>query len=382
MAGDLIVHQFDCRYRKLIPGSDSGLARFAEKTIAYVALQLHGRFPITPVYITLGNNDSGCGDYQLDANSTFLRNTGEAVAQGWVNILEADRRKALADYRAYGSYSLPLPAPMEHSRILAFDDLFLSTRYNTCDGKPDTRNATGLLTWLKAQLADAKAHHEHVWLLAHIPTGINTYTTFLRSANVCAETRPETRPETLPDMFLSSPSLDKLLLEYAGTIQLFVTGHTHLDELHLEGHEGTAEDGVVMKTIPSISPISNNPPSFLTGTVDPATATLLDNQLHTASASTGKSIQWSVAYDFGKTYNQPALTPATLSTLLHRFSAAQDDAAVENYQAHMAGGLRLLALKAIWPQYVCGMQHSGPTAFKQCVCGSQPANPPTSQRAK
>lgn len=366
VAGDLLVHQFDCRYRKLIADSNDGVSNFAQKTVSYVALQLHARLPHTPVYIALGNNDSGCGDYNLDPDSAFLHGTADAIGQGWTGATVTDRRKAQADYNRYGSYSLPLPAPMQHTRILVLDDLFLSTRYKSCDGSPAPQNVTALLDWLQHQLADAQAHGEHVWLLAHIPTGINTYATYLHSVDVCSGAAPE--------MFLSSAALDTLLLQYAGTIRLFVTGHTHLDELHLEGHEGAQENGVVMKTVPSISPVSKNPPSFLTGTVDPRSATLLNYRLHTASASTGNAIQWSVTYDFQKIYNEPALMPDTIDHLLHRFAGTEDDTAIANYQQHMAGGLRLLALQTIWPQYVCSMQHSGPTAFAACACAAQPVN--------
>lgn len=374
VAGDLIVHQFDCRYRSLVADSSAGVAQFADKTINYVVTQLHARFPATPVYVALGNNDSGCGDYQLDPDSGILRNTSASIAQGWIGATEAERRNAVADYQRYGAYSLTMPTPMQHSRLIAFDDLFLSVRYKNCGGSAASQNATNLLVWLQQQLADAQAHHEHVWLLAHIPTGINTYATYLHGTDICGGAKPE--------MFLSSSSLDRLLLQYAGTIRLFVTGHTHLDEVHLEGHEGSSEDGVVMKTIPSISPISNNPPGFLTAAVDSASAVLLNYQLHSAAASTGKAIQWSTAYDFQKAYHEAELTPATISDLLHRFAGTQNGLAIENYQDHVASGLRLLAVKALWPQYVCSMQHSGPTAFRDCACAAQPTVTPQGQRAK
>lgn len=373
VAGDLLVHQFDCRYRKLVSNSGEGLAHFAQKTINYLALQLHERLPNTPVYIALGNNDSGCGDYRLDPDSAFLHNTGEALAQGWVGATDSERRQALADYQRLGSYALPLPSPIQHARILVFDDIFLSARYQTCDGSPSTSkatsaNTTAALAWLGQQLASAQAHHEQVWLLTHIPTGVNTYTTYLRGVDVCHG--------AAPDMFLSSNALSSLLAQYASTIRLVVAGHTHVDEIHLTGTEQLA-GRVAMKTVPSISPVSNNPPSFLTATVDPETATLLDYRLHTASASTGKAIRWSVAYDFHKTYGEPAFTPATVADLLHRFAVQQDAAAIANYQSHMATGLRRLALQAIWPQYVCSLQHADAAAFTTCACQSQPAEPPT-----
>ena len=44
--------------------------------------ELRASFPGMPVYVALGNNDTGCGDYQLDAGSSFLAQAGKIVAEG------------------------------------------------------------------------------------------------------------------------------------------------------------------------------------------------------------------------------------------------------------------------------------------------------------
>ena len=65
VSGDLLVHKFDCRFHALAhDSSEAEYSSFAAKTIAYVASELRRAFPATPLYLALGNNDAGCGDYR------------------------------------------------------------------------------------------------------------------------------------------------------------------------------------------------------------------------------------------------------------------------------------------------------------------------------
>jgi sphingomyelin phosphodiesterase acid-like 3 len=73
LSGDLMAHAFACKFAAVFPKAAPGDYRaFAEKTVAFVVMSLRGAFPGVPVYAALGNNDSDCGDYQLDTNSEFL----------------------------------------------------------------------------------------------------------------------------------------------------------------------------------------------------------------------------------------------------------------------------------------------------------------------
>ena len=67
VSGDLIAHDFTCRYKTLFPhATPAEYQSFVEKTIRYVVGQLRAAFPRIPIYVALGNNNSGCGDYRLD----------------------------------------------------------------------------------------------------------------------------------------------------------------------------------------------------------------------------------------------------------------------------------------------------------------------------
>jgi len=82
MSGDLISHAFQCKYNALFPHSaPEAYTAFVEKTVDYVIEELDKSFPGVPVFVAMGNNDSDCGDYRLDAHSEFLRVTGKKLPE-------------------------------------------------------------------------------------------------------------------------------------------------------------------------------------------------------------------------------------------------------------------------------------------------------------
>ena len=135
LSGDLISHGFSCKFNSVFPhAAPADYRAFVEKTIDYVLLELRGTFPGVPLYAALGNNDSGCGDYQLDAHSDFLSAEGQSFTSGFP---ASERSRAQETFAAGGYYSVSLPGPFQHARLLVLDDLFMSSRYQTCGGKPD-----------------------------------------------------------------------------------------------------------------------------------------------------------------------------------------------------------------------------------------------------
>ncbi len=362
LAGDIVVHQFDCRYKKLIGNSREGLDTFAQKTVNYVVMQLNAHFPQTPVYVALGNNDSGCGDYQFDADSNFLSSTATGIRRGWRVVDRKEAVESEAEYRRLGSYSLRMPPPMHHTRVVVLDDIFLSSTYRGCDGTPHPEHAEALLTWLERTLSAARTHGEQVWVLTHIPPGVNVYNTFLHSANICGGGTPA--------MFLSSERIAEVLTRYATTVRLVVAGHTHVDEMHVIGEDYGPEQRVAIKSVPSITPLSGNGPAFLTATVDPLSARLMDYKLQQANAESGPHIAWHESYDYAAAYSEKVFDPAAVSQLIQRFDSTDgaDAGVVTHYQQHYTTGLKRMALQAVWPQYVCSMHHDTAKGFAGCSC--------------
>lgn len=357
VSGDLIAHQFDCRYLKTV-GDPAGYESFVEKTIGFVVGQLRAAWPGVPIYVALGNNDSACGDYRLDPDSAFLRQTAEILGPVLPRAARAD---ALHQFAAGGYYSVPLD-PLEKTRLIVLNDVFQSPKYRTCAGAKGDASAQAEMTWFARQLDRAQRAGENVWVMGHIPPGVNVYSTVRDLADVCGAGKPV--------MFLHAGALDDLLLEHAGEVRLALFAHTHMDEIRLLApHAGGP--GVALKLVPSISPVDGNNPAFTVARVDRSTATLDDYEVFAASNQTGVGTRWTREYDYRQAYNQPAFTPQALRALIAGFNAdrkAKTSESQDYIRDFFVGGA-LPELTPFWPQYVCSLDHLTANGYAGCVCG-------------
>jgi sphingomyelin phosphodiesterase acid-like 3 len=362
LSGDLIAHSFSCKFAAVFPkATPADYKAFVEKTIAFDLANLRAALPGVPVYAALGNNDSDCGDYQLDPNSAFLKEIGQDFAADFVGT---EKAQALRDFAAGGYYSVRLPAPVERTRLLVLDDLFMSDRYQTCGGKADAAPAAAQIAWLKQQLNEARDKKEKVWVMAHIPPGVDSYSTARKWMTLCGGGKPK--------MFLSSEALPEVLAGYGDVVQLAIFAHTHMDEVRLLNPAivDAAHRPVAVKMVASISPIDGNNPSFTVATIDPVHAILTDYRVIAASNQTGIATEWTEEYDFAKTYHEPAFTAATVENLIAGFKAdpaAQTTASKSYLRNYMTGeDMRMLAL--IWQPYVCSLTNTTTDVYRECVC--------------
>ena len=367
VSGDLISHGFDCKLNALFPHPAPGDYRaIVEKTGDYVIGELNAALPGVPVYVALGNNDSDCGDYRLDAHSQFLADTGREVTRGFP---ASERESAQESFAAGGYYGVSLPVSAANARLLVLNDIFLSSKYQTCAGKPDPAAGEEQLAWLRLQLAAARATRQRIWVMGHIPPGVDVHATVTKMRDICGGQRPE--------MFLSSAKLADELAEFDDVIELAIFAHTHMDEMHLLKAEGGAAQpsepakSVVVKMVPSISPIDGNAPSFAVARVDPESAALVDYRVFTASNSTGVNATWKEEYDFGQTYHEAEFTAASVSRLITGFEAdpgAKTDYA-RSYIRNFIAGTASPLLEFVWPQYICSLSNYSAEGFKSCLCG-------------
>ena len=270
------------------------------------------RYPAIPIYVALGNNDTACGDYRLDAGSEFLLRTGQIIAEG---LPPSQRRESLKMFAAGGYYSVTMAAPMRDTRLIVVNDIFLSPNYSTCSGKADPSAANTQMAWLQDQLEQARRLRQRVWVMGHIPPGVDPYSTVARLKNVCTGAAPA--------LFLSSDKLADLLSTNAGTIRLGIFAHTHMDEMRLLKPQGGGP-GVAIKIVPSISPVDGNNPSFTIAHINPASATLEDYQVIAASNQTGTGTIWSQEYDFATAFHEATFSSATVEPLIAEFHSDLD----------------------------------------------------------
>jgi len=367
VSGDLIAHAFPCRYSALFPDAKpGGYQAFVVKTLGFVVGELRAAFPGMPVYVALGNNDSGCGDYKLDAGSDFLAEAGKIVVEG---LPAAERPAALKEFGAGGHFSVTMAQPMRGTRLVVLNDVFLSGKYSTCAGKADATAGTAQLAWLERQLAEARAAGEKVWVMGHIPPGIDPYSTVAKFRDVCGGKAPVE--------FLSSDKMADLLVEYAGVVRLAIFAHTHMDEMRLLGAEGneaaaTAEHQVAVKIVSSISPVDGNISTFTVARIDPSSAILKDYDVIEASNQTGVDALWTTEYNYGRTYRETQFSPSTLRKLIAGFKADREakTAASQQYIRNYFVGDMSNELSPFWPEYACALDSYTARGFAACVCSS------------
>jgi sphingomyelin phosphodiesterase acid-like 3 len=294
VSGDLLSHQFircfaafvlrtepaaadSAEYPILTPDQRRRYQDFVQNTVAYVTAQLRDTFPNTPIYYALGNNDSACGDYNLDANDEFLRRTAPLVAAAIAGNPTAATSAVLpsqfaadGSWQATGSYNVPLAA-LPNTRLIVFDDVFLAPDHRTCSGADNPATAKAELAWLTLQLQSLKPGQK-VWIMAHIPPGIDLFSSIKRRH---------------PVAFLKY-DFAGLLAPYTGAIRLTIFAHTHIDDLtQLPAPDSFRTFPIQLKSVQSISPDHGNLPTFTLASIDPATSTLLSYTLITAAQSPG-----------------------------------------------------------------------------------------------
>lgn len=369
VSGDLLVHDLDCRYRaalklpKSTTDDESLSAGFAEKTTVFVMKQVESVFAGIPVYIALGNNDSRCNHNRMDVRDAYLKATAEAAIEGLVGVPAIERKQALSTYESGGYYAVTMAAPMQNTRLLVLDDIYMMSKFANCEAdESDQKGAQEQISWLTSELNSARQKGERVWVLGHVPPAVNPRGALASALTLCAGGEI--------DGYLSSDTLANALISHADVVKLALFGHTHMDELHLLG---SGDAGVPMKVVASISPVSGNIPSFTLGRVAPSSAMLMDYTVFEASNMTGAGTAWAKEYNFNETYGEPAFSARTLADLIGRLRADSSGTGLQSlaYQTHFFKGHALIPLGPFWEGYVCSLDHETADGFRQCVCGGK-----------
>jgi len=309
VTGDLLVHHFREQFNAIATVHDDEAFRaFVRKSIEFVGLQLKQRSPGKRVFLALGNNDDECSDYAIQPDGPFLNDTAK-VAADLAGLTDTD------SYTHFGSYSAVNPA-VKHERIIVLDTVFLSPRYADRCGQGGGDAGEKLLAWLAVELEKAKAHNEKVWLVYHVPPGVDAYATTHAKA---PGTVTLLWKESYVNKFLS------LLEQYSGIVGTNFAGHVHVDDFRLLG--GTIKTSPVVIIGPAVSPITGQNPTFRIvdfnghGQLRDQSTYYLSNL---TEAGHGTPPVWQLEYDFDKEWKLKDLSALSYSTLFSRISTSPE----------------------------------------------------------
>jgi hypothetical protein len=345
ISGDFLAHKFDKTYQQYATDkSQTAYTAFVTKTIAYVASRFRKAYPGVRIYPTLGNNDSDCGDYAVVPNGAFLANFRD-VWRPIVGSHSFDRR-----FPSGGYYHADVPG-LKNVRIIALNTNFFSTDYKNPCGKPGPDPGVRELEWLEAELLLAQAEGKRVWLLFHIPPGMDVYDT---------EEYGGTCPNLQTQTFWKDQYAQKYLSITAArrsTIIGSFAGHTHQDEFRIA-------NGDFIHITPSISPVFGNNPAF--ESIDVTRSGGITD--YTAWHLPNVTLPWTREYSFDEAYTKSKYDTAALTELAAAIGS--DPATRQKYFAFSSSGNAKVAADALakWQGYWCGLQAMTGTAFTTCYC--------------
>jgi len=345
ISGDFLAHGFQKSYQQYATDkSQTAYTAFVTKTLRYVAGRLRDAYPGVPLYPTLGNNDSDCGDYAVAPDSAFLANFRD-VWRPLVGSRSFDRR-----FPTGGYYHADVPA-LRNVRIIALNTNFFSTNYQNPCGKPGPDPGLRQLVWLDAELRLARDEGKRVWLLFHIPPGMDVYDT---------EEYGDACPDAKPQSFWKDEYQQKYLAiahAHRNTIAGSFAGHTHQDEFRFA-------NGGFIHISPSVTPVFGNNPAFEIVEVTPRG----DVADYVAHHLPNVTLPWAREYSWRESYAKPRYDAATLTQL--EAAIAADTAVREKYFAYFSSGSAKSSAGALagWRGYWCGFRTKTAAAFSACYC--------------
>jgi sphingomyelin phosphodiesterase acid-like 3 len=339
--GDLLAHDFN-ELTDHYTGATTQYARnhFILQTISYLTLKMKRTFPNVPIYFVLGNNDSYGGDYVLEDDGEFLHTTADMFFKHLIQRPQ-DSVDFYQTYPVHGYYSLPFSA-IQNGRIIGLNSIYFSTNYYSATGDPGQQE----LDWLEKQLAKSQQANEHVWILQHIPPGINVYSTQHNSS-----------PEKISVSLLWKKSYNDryldILQRYSQIISASFAGHTHMDDFRMVYSSDSTHRALgSIHITPAISPVFGNNPAFQLLQVNPQTGSFVESTTYFADLSNKenfkKEYQYSAAY-----HVKPDLPGLRATDSL----MGQDSSLRESYVHYYYTSSFASSIASTWKWYWCGIGH-------------------------
>jgi len=360
--GDFLAHEFEKKAADALgaASSEEKISALAVGTTAFVGESLAKVFPDKPIIVGLGNNDSDCGDYEITPGGRYLAETRNVVRRlAGADLLATDFDRT---YAAGGYYAVRHPG-LPRTLILVLNDILWSANYRDSCGLDGEAAAEAMLAWLRDRLASQKTAGGSVWLVHHIPWGIDPFSTADSKDSACAE-------KVVP--FLRDPYADAfigLLRDYRDVVRASYAGHIHTDGYRLLIDDDGSALGL-QKVVPAISPIYYQNPAFQIVTYERTTGVPTDFSTYYLAnldqASLNVPGDWRLEYTFSDAYGVGPYSADSVAAMVKGIEAGGTVAETYrrlNLVSH--GSLPEKDLSA----YVCGMTRLERAGYARCYCG-------------
>ena len=344
-SGDALRHSFSQAF-VTAGGTSDQFPAFAAKTEAFVIQELQDRLKV-PVLAALGNNDSGCGDYQIAPDSPFL-----AATASQLNVL-TDSPEAKSTFQLGGFFSIAHPT-VANQEIIVLNTIFWSTSYKSCtpnSGDPGEAE----MEWLGWKLYNARLLHHGVTLVMHIPPGMDAYDSAHGQCKV-----------PVPFWQIKySTEFSTLMSTYSDVVQLALAGHIHTDDFRVVA---TDPPSLPLRITPSVSPIFKNDPAFSVMTYSLTTASVSDITTFFLALSS-QMPSWSKEYQFDAAYGVGSFSVANLSAVAAAIRSG-DGSARTTFEHNYAVSTPSPIHGSNFLFYSCAQSYFTAASYSDCVCGA------------
>ena len=313
--------------------------------------------------MALGNNDSECGDYKLEPGGAFLTSLSNTVRDlSGADHLASDFQET---FTAGGYFAMRHPT-LKDVTILVVNDVLWSIDYQDSCGADDNVTDDAMMAWLERQLEDARAAGRRIWLVHHIPVGIDPYET------LHAPTGTSCPAKVAP--FLKEPFA-------SGFVMLLreIRGHRSggLFRPHPSGQLSSGDGcrccGSNREGHTFNRPIFGNNPGFHTFEYDTHTGNLMDfstwylSNLDQASATIPD--EWQREYVFTQAYGEQAYSAGAVKRLADALlgTGAAVDRTRDAFRRFYPVSSDDIQAKAL-PAYACAIGHLTPSSYISCYC--------------
>ena len=361
VSGDLLSHGFDDDAAKALGVARDSAAQgdFAQRTSVFVAEAVADALDGKPVILALGNNDSDCGDYEITPGGAYLAALGDTVRR----LAGADRVAADFDatWRAGGYYAMEHPT-VPGTLVVVLNDILWSERYQAACGADGLAAGQAQMDWLTATLAADEAKGGRVWMVHHIPWGIDAYSTAHSKAETCAA---RVVPFMKPAFAVAFASA---IRSHADRIDLSLSGHIHTDDYRLL-FDAAGTPVAADKTVPAISPIYGQNPAFQVFSYDRENGAPTDfttialANLPDLGPANGT---WRESYAFASAYGLPGYSADAVAALWN--GLGQGGRMRDVYAANYNAGHGALPESDL-DGYACAIGFVDAGGYTACYCG-------------
>ncbi|KAH3742966.1 sphingomyelin phosphodiesterase [Pelomyxa schiedti] len=253
-----------------------------EAATQYVTQRFQEVWPDTLVIPTIGNNDC-----YIDYEGVCDMNYYEFLYDTWMAWIPEDQELL---FKHMGTFSVsPIPGLLV---ISLNTNIFSASRMAL-----NKTNDCGQLEWLQETLDSAQLANKKVYIIGHIPPGIDAYKKY----------------QPMWEMTWLNQYVN-IVYDYRDIILGTFWGHIHSDEMRFTTANYSSPEEIFAAfclVAPSISPCFENNPAFHRFIFDTSSFTLLDYDsfyLDLAWANIHKEDKWKLEYSFCDAYQVPDLS--------------------------------------------------------------------------